>query len=65
MCFVLSNPLGNEIAKRNYTNEEIVALFHNPQPKNWSDYAVAMPPMPKVPREDALKIAAYIISLKE
>ncbi len=54
-----------DIAKRNYTNEEIVKLIHNPQPENWPDYAVAMPPMPQVSREDALKIAAYINSLKE
>jgi len=57
-------PAYSEVAKRNYTNEEIVELVHNPQPMNWRpDYAVAMPPMPQVPREDILKIAAYINSL--
>jgi len=61
----LVGPAYSEVAKRNYTNEEIVELIHNPQPKNWPDYAVAMPPMPQVTREDALKIAAYINSLKE
>ena len=58
-------PAYKEIAKRNYTNEQIVELIHNPQPKNWPDYAVAMPPMPQVPREEALKIAAWINSLNK
>ena len=52
-----------EIAKRKYTNEEIVKLIYNPQPQNWPDYATEMPPMPQVPEEDALKIAAWINSL--
>ncbi|MHB1179082.1 MAG: c-type cytochrome [Daejeonella sp.] len=53
-----------EIAKRNYSNEKIVELIHNPQPQNWPDYPTPMPPLPQVSREDALKIAAYINSLK-
>ncbi|PRY11663.1 glucose/arabinose dehydrogenase [Pontibacter ummariensis] len=53
-----------DVAKRNYSNEKIVELIHNPQPKNWPDYATEMPPMPQVPKEDALKIAAWINSLK-
>lgn len=61
----LVGPAYSEIAKRNYTNEEMVELIHNPQPKNWPDYAVSMPPMPQVPRDEALKIAAYINSLNE
>lgn len=56
-------PAYKEVAKRNYSNEKIVELIHNPQPENWPDYAVAMPPMPQVPKEDALKIAAWINSL--
>ncbi len=52
-----------DVAKRNYTNEKIVELIHNPQPQNWPDYATEMPPMPQVPKEDALKIAAWINSL--
>lgn len=54
-----------EIANRGYSNEKIVALIQNPQPQNWPDYETAMPPMPQVEREDALKIAAWINSLKE
>jgi cytochrome c551/c552 len=54
-----------EIAKRNYSNEKIVELIHNPQPQNWPDYATAMPPMPQVTGADALKIAAWINSLDD
>lgn len=56
-------PAFQEIAKRNYSNEEIVELMYNPKPENWPDYATPMPPMPQVPEEDALKIAAWINSL--
>ncbi len=52
-----------DIAKRKYSNEEIVKLIYNPQPQNWPDYATEMPPMPQVPEEDALKIADWINSL--
>ncbi len=54
-----------EIAKRNYSNEKIVELIHNPQPQNWPDYETAMPPMPQVTLEDATKIAAWINSLDD
>ncbi|MEX2233054.1 MAG: c-type cytochrome [Cyclobacteriaceae bacterium] len=54
-----------EIAKRNYSNEEIVALIHQPKPENWTDYETAMPPMPQVTKEDAMKIAAWINSLDD
>lgn len=55
-------PAYAEVAKRNYSNEEIVALIYKPKPEHWPDY----PPMiglPKVPKEDALKIANWINSL--
>ncbi|MEO5603287.1 MAG: c-type cytochrome [Cyclobacteriaceae bacterium] len=54
-----------EIAKRQYSNDKIVELIHNPQPQNWPDYETAMPPMPQVTREDAHKIAAWINSLDD
>jgi len=54
-----------EVAKRNYSNERILELIHNPDPQNWPDYPVAMPPMPQVSKEDGLKIAAYINSLTD
>lgn len=57
-------PAFKEIAKRKYSNEEIVELIYNPQPQNWPGYATPMPPMPQVPKEEALKIAEWINSLK-
>lgn len=54
-----------EIAERGYTNEKIVELIHNPQPQNWPEYETAMPPMPHVAYEDAIKIAAWINSLND
>lgn len=51
------------IAKRKYSNEQIVDLIYNPQPKNWPEYATPMAPMPHVPKDEALKIAAWINSL--
>lgn len=60
----LVGPAFKDVAKRNYSAEKIVQLIHNPKPENWPDYPTPMPPMPQVKREDALKIAAYINSLK-
>ena len=56
-------PAYADVAKRGYTNEQIVELIYNPKPQNWPDYAVEMPPMPQVPKADALKMAAWINSL--
>jgi cytochrome c551/c552 len=57
-------PAFTDIAKRNYTPEKIVELIYKPQPENWPDYATPMAAMPQVPKEDALKIARWINSLK-
>ena len=56
-------PAYADVAKRRYTNDQIVELIYNPKPQNWPEYATEMPPMPQVPRADALKIAAWINSL--
>ena len=56
-------PAYAEIAKRKYTNEQIVDLIYNPKPENWPDYATPMAAMPQVPKAEALKIAAWINSL--
>lgn len=56
-------PAYRDVAKRRYTNDQIVELIYNPKPKNWPEYATEMPPMPQVPKADALKIAAWINSL--
>ena len=57
-------PAFTEIAKRNYSNEKIVELIYKPQPKNWPEYATPMAPMPHVPKDQALQIAAWINSLR-
>jgi cytochrome c551/c552 len=57
-------PAFKDIAKRQYSPEKIVQLIHNPKPENWPDYPTPMPPMPQVKKEDGLRIAAYINSLK-
>ena len=57
-------PSFTDISKRKYSADKIVQLIHNPQPQNWPDYPTPMPPMPQVKREDGLKIAAYINSLR-
>ena len=56
-------PSYTDIAKRNYTNEQILELVYKPQPSNWPEYATEMAPMSHVPKEDVLKIAAWINSL--
>lgn len=51
-----------QIAARKYSVDRILELIKDPEPANWPDYAVAMPPMPQVPEEDARKIAEWIRS---
>ena len=53
-----------DIAKRKYTNERIVQLIYNPEPKNWPEHETPMAPMPQVPKAEALKIASWINTLK-
>ena len=52
-----------DIAKRKYSNERIVQLIYNPEPKNWPERETPMAPMPQVPKDEALKIAGWINSL--
>lgn len=58
-------PAYKEVAQRNYTDEQIVELIYKPKPSNWPDYPSPMIGLPNVPREEALKIAAWINSLKK
>ena len=58
-------PSYTEIAKRGYSNDRIVQLIWKPEPKNWPSYATEMAAMPQVPKGEALKIAAWINSLKQ
>jgi cytochrome c551/c552 len=57
-------PAFKEIAKRNYTPEQIVALIYKPKPENWPTYATPMAAMPQVPKKDALLMGKYISGLK-
>ena len=56
-------PSFKAIAKRKYSDEKIVDLIYNPQPKNWPEYATPMAAMPHVDKNEALKIAAWINTL--
>jgi len=58
----LVGPAYVDVAKRKYTNQEIVNLIYEPKPANWPGYP-PMAPMKQVPKEDALKIATWINSL--
>jgi cytochrome c551/c552 len=57
-------PAYTDVAKRRYSDERIVELIYNPEPQNWPDYATPMPPMAQVSKEDAMKIAKWINSLR-
>lgn len=57
-------PAFADVAKRKYSNERIVQLIYNPEPKNWPEHETPMAPMPQVPRDEALKIASWINSLR-
>jgi len=57
-------PAFRDIARKGYSNQRIVELIYKPQAGNWPDYATEMPPMPQVDKDEALKIAAWINSLK-
>lgn len=58
-------PAFTDIAKRKYSNQRIVDLIYMPEPKNWPEHETPMPPMPQVPKDEALKIAAWINSLQK
>ncbi|MBO0936517.1 cytochrome C [Fibrella sp. HMF5335] len=58
----LVGPAYKDVAKRNYTDAQIVELIYNPKPSNWPGY-IAMAPMKQVPKEDATKLASWINTL--
>jgi cytochrome c len=60
----LIGPAYVEVAKRNYTPERIVELIYKPNPANWPGY-VPMAALPNVPKDEALKIAKWIVSLNK
>jgi len=57
-------PAYADIAKRRYSNERMVQLIYNPEPKNWPEHETPMAPMPQVPKDEALRIAGWINSLR-
>ena len=57
-------PAFADIAKRKYSNERIVELIYKPEPKNWPEHETPMAAMPQVPKNEALKIASWINSLR-
>ena len=58
----LVGPAYADVAKKNYSNEEIVNLIYKPVPSHWPGYP-PMAPMTQVPKEDAMKLAVWINSL--
>jgi cytochrome c len=58
----LVGPAYQEVAKKKYTDAQMVELIYNPKPTNWPGYP-PMAPMKQVPKEDALKLAKWINSL--
>ena len=60
----LVGPAYKDVAKRGYTEQQIVDLIYAPKPTNWPDFAVAMPAQSQVPKEEAALIAQWITGLK-
>lgn len=58
----LVGPAYKDVAKKNYTDAQIVELIYTPKPANWPGY-IAMAPMKQVSKEDALKLASWINTL--
>lgn len=58
----LVGPAYADVAKKNYSDDEIVNLIYNPVPAHWPGYP-PMAPMKQVPKEDATKLAVWINSL--
>ena len=58
----LVGPAYADVAKKNYSDDEIVNLIYNPVPAHWPGYP-PMAAMKQVPKEDATKLAVWINSL--
>lgn len=58
----LVGPAYAEVAKKKYTDAQIVELIYKPVPSHWPGYP-PMAAMTQVPKEDALKLAKWINSL--
>jgi cytochrome c len=53
-----------DVAKKKYTNDQIVELIYAPVPSHWPGYP-PMAAMKQVPKDDALKLAVWINSLDD
>ena len=60
----LVGPAYADVAKKKYSNEEIVNLIYNPIPTHWPGYP-PMAAMKQVPKDDAMKLAVWINSLDD
>lgn len=60
----LVGPAYSDVAKKKYSNAQIVNLIYNPIPTNWPGYP-PMAAMKQVPKDDAMKLAVWINSLDD
>ncbi|MFC5411528.1 c-type cytochrome [Larkinella bovis] len=58
----LVGPPYKEVAKKKYTDAQIVELIYDPKPEHWPGYP-PMAPLKSVPKDEALKMAKWINSL--
>jgi cytochrome c551/c552 len=58
-------PSFKEISTKNYTVKELIRLIYTPKPEHWPDYSTPMPPMSNIPKDEVIKIAAWIKSLNK
>lgn len=56
-------PSWTDIAAKKYTSNKFVDLVYKPVPSNWPTYKPAMLPLPKVPKADLEKMAAWVATL--
>jgi cytochrome c len=60
----LVGPAYKEVMKKKkYNEKQIVELIYKPKPSNWEGYP-PMAPMSQVPKDEAMEIAKWIVSLK-
>lgn len=58
-------PPFEKIAERKYSVARLIELIREPEPGNWPEYAIAMPPMSHVPQQDVARLARWIKSLEK
>lgn len=60
----LVGPAYKEVMKKKkYKPEQIVELIYKPKPGNWPGYP-PMAPMSQVPKDEAMQIAKWMVTLK-